>query len=336
MTNKCNGCGKFRSEVNSIVCVKCSDSFHRQCAVNIATDSTSSPKWACKTCKNKLPAMCRKVSPNNDTHRVPSSATTSQSNVSAREEDDDGSLRFAIKQLHAQLLAVTQEISSFREEFSSVRSSINEVNNRVDSLESRLENLEVKTSNGVIEDSDLHDSLAQLRMELNESKQSSLSNDIIISVIPERREENLGHIVSLIATKLGNTLDDRSIIFAERIGMIQQANGNTNGDTITQKPRLIAVRLSHRAVREQLIRSARIRRGADTADLGIDSEPKRFYINERLTRENNGLFQSARERGSEKGWRYVWTREGRIYARKSPGSLAHRIRTELDLNRIFG
>ena len=41
-----------------------------------------------------------------------------------------------------------------------------------------------------------------------------------------------------------------------------------------------------------------------------------MYINESLTTRNKYLLKQAQERKNELGWKYVWTRNGTIYARK--------------------
>ncbi|CAB3220562.1 unnamed protein product [Arctia plantaginis] len=52
--------------------------------------------------------------------------------------------------------------------------------------------------------------------------------------------------------------------------------------------------LTSKAVTE-LLQSARVRRGATTAGLGIDAPSQRFYLNERLTISNKHVFYPARQ-----------------------------------------
>lgn len=71
------------------------------------------------------------------------------------------------------------------------------------------------------------------------------------------------------------------------------------------RPRLIVTRFARRAVRDRLLREARLRRGATTEGICMPVPPRRFYINERLTRVNRQLFRQARQLG-EDNWRFVW------------------------------
>lgn len=104
-----------------------------------------------------------------------------------------------------------------------------------------------------------------------------------------------------------------------------------------QRPRPIVVRLARRALRDQLLKAARVRRGATTEGTDLPGPARKFYMNERLTRTNRLLFRRARELGDHHRWRFIWTRDGKIYARQHSGrdALRHRIRTEADLNRVF-
>ncbi|XP_046976481.1 uncharacterized protein LOC124542596 [Vanessa cardui] len=227
-----------------------------------------------------------------------------------------------IKLLRNELVAVTHEVSSFRQELMYLKNTMSEVGKRVDSIEIRLSRLEeTSTSNpntGLLEE------IAHLNSELNDRDQSCLTNDVEITGITERAGENLPHI-------LGCRIFCR-IVYVERSGPRPAHVENSE----RLRPRPIVVRLARRALREQLLRAARVRRGADSSGFEIDKEPKRFYINERLTRANRFLFFKAREQGHKNGWRYVWTRGGRIYARRSKETAAHRIRSEDDLMTVFG
>lgn len=64
-----------------------------------------------------------------------------------------------------------------------------------------------------------------------------------------------------------------------------------------------------------------------------DSFP-RLYINENLTRANKELYRLARLKGKEKGFKFVWTRNGRVLARKEEGRPIIHIDSKADLDLI--
>ncbi|XP_069362048.1 uncharacterized protein [Maniola hyperantus] len=173
------------------------------------------------------------------------------------------------------------------------------------------------------------------------SQSSDLSleimNDVEISGLQESSSENLISITCLLAKKLGVELDDRDVVTAERSGPRRTLSASDDGEVRARqpRPRPIVVRLARRAVRDNLLRAARVRRGADSSGIITDAEPRRFYVNEHLTRTNRQLFYKAREESRSKNWRFVWTKGGRIYARKTVTGPVHRIRSETDIRKVF-
>ncbi|XP_075991862.1 uncharacterized protein LOC142987171 [Anticarsia gemmatalis] len=115
-----------------------------------------------------------------------------------------------------------------------------------------------------------------------------------------------------------HTIEDRDIVSADRIGG-RRIDATSAAGEMEIRPRTVIVRLARRSLRDDLINGARVRRGATTADLNMAGAPRRFYVNERLTKLNRLLFRRARDAGQRAGWKYVWTRHGRILARRGPG-----------------
>ena len=60
---------------------------------------------------------------------------------------------------------------------------------------------------------------------------------------------------------------------------------------------------------------------------------KSFFIRENLTQYRRELFEEAKD--SLKSWRYVWTKEGNIFVRKSANSKTFKILTFEDLDIII-
>lgn len=206
---------------------------------------------------------------------------------------------------------------------------------RVTKFEERLEKLE-QLVNTKQDDKFLLDSIAQLKADLNDRDQDLLLNDVEVACVPEQGSENLLNVVTILATKLGTNVTSEDIVSAVRVGRVIDATHA--GGPIISRPRPIVVRLARRAVRDQLLQAARVRRGITTEGTGLPGQTCRFYVNERLTKDNRHLFRKARESGKTLGWRYIWTREGRIFARQHHDKDAprYRIRTESDIVRVFG
>ncbi|XP_045450597.1 uncharacterized protein LOC123659425 [Melitaea cinxia] len=313
MTDKCSSCGKFVASSDGVKCSKCNTVHHKQC-VNVSPNSKVGPKWHCKTCKRK-----------------PTYADNGETSGDVPRLAEPSSLSEEIKLLRS-------EINSLRQDIMSVISSTNtELQNRLEVIEGRLSKLENQHPlENPTQSVDINKTIERLQIRLNESEQENLLNDVEITCVYEEQGENATHTAMALIKKIGITIEERDIVSAQRTGVRQQHPGSreSEGETSYSRPRPLVVRLTRRYLRDEIIRAARVLRGADTD--GVTTKPSRFYVNERLSRENRKIFYLARQMGSKENWRYVWTRGGRVYVRREQGSRAHAIRTESDLPKIFG
>ncbi|XP_063391561.1 uncharacterized protein LOC134677057 [Cydia fagiglandana] len=242
-----------------------------------------------------------------------------------------------------EMRVMSQEIHALRTSLESLTARIDGCDGRIDNCEGRIdalcarvESLESRPQSQTAPDNSLVETVSQLRLELNDRDQELLLNDIEISSVPESRGENAMHLVTTLGKKLGVELTEHDIVDAARVGRAPQLEDGLHGPAA--RPRPLVVRLARRAVRDRLLQAARVRRGVTTEGTGIPGRTSAFYVNERLTPHNRRLLYKARELKQQHYWRYVWTRDGKIFARQQAGTSSprHRIRTELDLGRVFG
>lgn len=238
-----------------------------------------------------------------------------------------------------------EDIRAFRSELVDLKSVVKELsvtfkkyNERFDALEGKVVMLENKFKELQVDNNEsLQCKVAQLELAVQEREQELLQNDIEISGISESKGENPVRIVMSIAQKLGTNIDILDIVSAERVGPMPMRNTVERQEMEVIRPRPIVVRLTRRAVKEAIIHDARVRRGATTEGLELpESRPSSFFINERLSKFNRQLFHKARARAKQLKWRYVWTREGRIYVRQQQSKTRYRIKTLEDITRVFG
>ncbi|CAH2060860.1 unnamed protein product, partial [Iphiclides podalirius] len=227
------------------------------------------------------------------------------------------------------------ELQLVRSDIAQLKDSLKSCNVRLNDMDTRICYLETLSKQEPKGTSYLDEAVANLRQELNDRDQDLLSNDIEVANLPESNGENLIHTVQLIASKLGVNIEERDIVSAHRIGGRHINATNATGPT-ENRSRHVAVRLTRRHLRDQLLSGARVRRGATTADLGMNGTPLRFYVNERLTKTNRMLFRQTRIAAQRFGWKFVWTKQGRTFARRQVGDPVCVVRSEKDINRIFG
>ncbi|KAG7303398.1 hypothetical protein JYU34_011908, partial [Plutella xylostella] len=333
MANKCTNCGKFHSAIDGVVCGICSGTFHRECA-GVLEGVVVAADWACLSCKRKrrqsnyddTPVKGAAVSCNtNLINPIPATLSASGEIITGAhgEAGDEAVMNStannATLEFHVDLAleirsfreelgslkthcsneirGVSGEFKELREEISSFKAAIFACNKRLEDMEKRVEAMETNYSRNkspAIES--LEQAIEDLKMELHDRDQDLLGNDIQISHIPETKSENPIHLVSVIALKLGMTVDERDIVSAVRVGALRPAAGAAEGAAAAAaRARPLVVRLARRATRDELLRAMRVRRGLTTADMGLEGEPKRFYLNERLTKLNRQLFGKARD-----------------------------------------
>ncbi|KAJ0169563.1 hypothetical protein K1T71_014748 [Dendrolimus kikuchii] len=339
---KCSACGKFLSATGAATCTNCPYMYHKVC-VALSDGGTVPKNWVCPECKKKIrkgdnsntPVKCTTenssplalaVAPPEGLYH--SEGTSFSSVVPEASEDND------YRAMRRELAECMSELRAFRNEMFEFRTCLGGLNQRLDVLEQRIDGLEQRNISSEIKGvSELEETITQLKLELNDRDQEALLSDLDIGCLPEQRGENVVHTIIVLGTKLGVKIEERDIVFAERVGALKPVSGD---DTSAKGARRVVVRLTRRHIRDEMIRAARVRRNLTSTDMGIAGASQRVYINERLTRTNRLLFHRAREECRKRNWRYSWTKKGRVYIREGDGKRSYGVRSEADILRVFG
>ncbi|XP_048488885.1 uncharacterized protein LOC125491305 [Plutella xylostella] len=236
---------------------------------------------------------------------------------------------FKFKELNAIIIELKVDFTKTTDFLSAQQDDLKrDLGNMVEILEreNALLRTEIATTKKLISEanaSGLYGLISQLQSDLNERDQQTLINDVEISCIPEFEGESAVHLVKVVSAKLGVKLGESDVVSASRVGARRGAVETSD--------------VVGRALRDQLVNNARVRRGASTADLGLSPHAEqRLYVNERLTKANRQIFGKARELARTHGWKFVWTREGHVKVRRDTHAPIHQIRSATDLNNIFG
>ncbi|CAG9795735.1 unnamed protein product [Diatraea saccharalis] len=328
---KCTACGKFLSPSGATSCTTCTGIFHKAC-VAIPDTVTVAKGWVCPECTNK---RVRKGDNSNtpvkniceaaDGAKVP--LATHAAPIPSDAESEIGMMRLEIK-------ACMTELREYMKEF---RLSMQNMDERMGAFDHRLSEVERRQAQAppaADELVELRRTVESLKVELNGRDQDALLSDLDIGHIPEEKGVSPVHTVTVLATKLGVSLEARDVVFAERVGAVEARAAGGGG--AAARPRRLVVRLARRDLRDELLRAARVRRNVTTTDIGLEGVPRRIYINERLTGYNRRLFHRVREECRKRQWRYTWTKRGRIFARQDDGKRVHSFRTDTDVDCVFG
>ncbi|KAL0860792.1 hypothetical protein ABMA27_009336 [Loxostege sticticalis] len=347
--NNCSGCLKGLVDNMFLKCSFCSDCYDlecvgisEQCFVGEAWDA-----WKCVACKSKQPKTgnqdtparagaggvtvrrgASRMSPSGLDALAPEPLTLEaiffevlRSREETREQHRDVCAQIAGLKDMGRVTALDERISSLESRTNSIGK---DSAGRLGAVEQRLEAVEARrpgpeTDAGAV--AELERTVSVLRQELNDRDQEALLADLEIGQLPEAKGENVLHSVCVLASRLGVPLEERDVVFAERVGAPPAEAGG--------RARRVVVRLARRHLRDELLRAARVRRG-------VAEGGGRVFVNERLTRSNRQLYHQVREECRKLQWRYSWTRRGRVFVRRSDGAQVFQIRSPDDFLRVFG
>lgn len=348
-TKRCAGCQAGIKGRQYLKCSICSQYYDLECA-NVTEQrfrntftAEHRQVWKCPLCKNKepkhdntnTPIRSVKVDDTKDEDGASRNPPTPKDPVTLGKisgTTDLGEIMTHVKNILEELRAVRSEMHEFRTIMNRLTTDVANNKECIDSLSLRMEVLEQRQSHTEGTESYLQETIMELKQNLNDREQELLSNDVEIAGIPEEKAESGLHIVLSIGKKMGITMDERDVVSVERAGPVRASVQ----DAPAARIRPLVVRLARRTVRDELLAAARVRRSMNTEGISVSGTPKLFYINERLTKQNRQVFFKAREAASKAKWKYVWTRDGKIFARLEAGSPRHRLKSEIDISRVFG
>lgn len=156
-----------------------------------------------------------------------------------------------------------------------------------------------------------------LTLRLNQMEQHARSSNIEILNLPEYKSENLNVTVKQLCKVVSCPLKENEIVMTTRI-----AKQNPEGT----RPRSIVVKLSSPAVRDEILAAvinfnkANQTDKLNTAHLGVAGDKKPVYVAEHLAPHNRTLHHATRMAAKEKNYKFVWVRNGRIFAKKNETS----------------
>lgn len=258
---------------------------------------------------------------------------------------EDGSLAQEIRLFREDMAGVKHQLTELTSTVSKYQVKLEDLVGRIINTETRLTKMEEKeTEHSVLKEKvqrlervlkSREETIAQLQLDSSIQAQNHLGNEIEISGIAEVTGENLHHIVLLTAKKIGVELSETDIDWTTRVGP-RQSNTTSQADggvTVGNRSRPIVVRLTRRAMRDQMLSGAKSRRGITSADI-VKGNPNKIYFNERLTKANRDLFRVSRATATEKGFKYCWVRNGRIHVRKADNKPAIHVRSFEELEQL--
>lgn len=185
------------------------------------------------------------------------------------------------------------------------------------------------------------DSMKELVSELTEQlrlkDQDGRRNNLEISGVPLKKDENLLSILNRMSIKVGFTLVAADVDYIHRVRRFiphPQLPGNNEKSTARSPVPNIMVRFTQRKRKSELLAAICARRGLSTADLDIDGASSPVYVSDHLTPHYKLLYRRVREQAKQLDFKYVWLNDCKIFIRKSDTSKVILIGNEADLTKI--
>nr|XP_049702302.1 uncharacterized protein LOC126055760 [Helicoverpa armigera] len=181
------------------------------------------------------------------------------------------------------------------------------------------------------ENEDLKTNVTDLSVRLNIIEQQSRQDNIELNGIPENQAENL--ITTVI--QLGKTITCN--IQADDISSVTRVKKLDSGSS---RPRSIIVKLKNTRKRDEVLASVTKFNRTNSADklntrhLGYAGTKSPVFVSEHLSPLNKSIHAQVRKVAREKGYKYVWVRDGRVLVRKDDGARAIHIKSLQSVNML--
>lgn len=159
----------------------------------------------------------------------------------------------------------------------------------------------------------------RLHAKVDELEQYQRLNNLEIKGLPTDCDEL--EVVKEIGRKLNEAIDESDIDICHKI------------DTPNSTVKNVLVRFTRRSKRNEILAKARKAR-LSTESLGFRGPSKPVFVNEHLTRKNKQLLGAAIARKKVVQWKFVWSSNGKIFARRAESTPIIRITSLTDVDRM--
>lgn len=342
-SNKCGGCKNIIRSKEFLICSTCKTKFDLLC-INLSDrrfnrmNKETKRNWQCPECSNKLPKegntitpvrAIRSDSPTNSLDTSVSSIcdavgmTKSNSQQQTASHIDSNITLQDIRRLFKEEVSeivrnqVTQELEA-------IKCSLDFFNEKYEELRNKLDNKIDIITKLESDNQALRTTLRDVLSRLSITEQQMRENNLEINGIPENRSENLKNVFLQLANTINCPINDNEVIHISRIAKVAKDN---------DRPRTVIVKLHSQLSRDSILaavstfnKNKNIPDKLNSHHLGIGGTRKAVFVAEHLTLENKRIHAATRIKCKELNYKFVWVRNGRIFARKDESHSALFIR----------
>lgn len=344
------GCCTNKSMVGNdkfINCVQCNKPYHFLCLsiTEISKESKEYNVWKCPECLSQMPKVSKKdctpirnVTTSRGNKRP---ALNSPTKITAVTSDEVRSIVQEVVHKELDTMAqqftnmivtiINRELEPIINEMKDLKESLNFHTAEFDRFQSEHVELKGNFKHLQEENNSFKKTVCDLSQRLNYLEQQARSSNLEIQCLPENKQENLFSVAKQLGSVVGCGIKDGDIMNCTRIAKLQ---------TSSDRPRSIVVQLASPRIRDQLLASV-INYNKKTpecklssADFGLAGNKTPVYVVEHLSPAHKALHAATRLKAKEKGYKFVWVRNGRIFVRKNVDSDHILIKTIETVNKL--
>lgn len=172
------------------------------------------------------------------------------------------------------------------------------------------------------ENKDLKIRVEELEISMDDLQQYTRNKNIQIDGIIKVKDENLKDIVIAIGEKVNLTIQNNDIDAIHRVPTRSKIN-----------PEPIIVQFLSRQMKESIVQKVKSTT-ITTKDLNINGIEKQIYVNDHLTTKKKELMYEARQLKKAKNYKFLWSKNGKIFIRKNETSTVISLNNLDDLKKI--
>lgn len=290
-------------------CVRCAGNCGSVCHRSCVPQKTRGAKkdWACESCK-----------PDRDTSSLGSNKSVS---TTITKEFILNTIEAFKKEIMGK---ISTENSSLRESLSFLNDAVEENNKLMESVTQELKKTQEVNKQLLKENADLRSNMTSMEIRVRNLEQYSRKQNLEIDGVPESQGEDVCAILADVGRAIGVELKKEKVVAVHRVPTYNK-----------KKSSPIVVKFSTYEERDVWITGYKSVRPLTANKINPSfNGSARVYVNEHLSPENKLLLSKTKEAAKQKGYKYVWSRDGKIFVRRDEGERCKKIDTLLDLDKL--
>ncbi|XP_065367204.1 uncharacterized protein LOC135959969 [Calliphora vicina] len=336
----CSQCNNIITTTNFVKCHNCNANYHFSTCSPLSestyTTMTVEKKmnWRCHVCKP------RSKSPNNIYQAFVFDENNQQKQIrdDTISEENDRAKKFkeslSLNSVNSKLCSVQSDVTELKSDMKEIKSQIEMLASNVntsnlqikDEIQSALSTITQTLSTLVAQVSQLNDKDKQrekqinnMEMRMNKIEQQMIAKNIEIKNI-DNKQISPFDVVKKIAASRNVEIKEEDISKAYRLKR--------------QESKIIVEFLSLDKKTEFMSKIERHRVEASIINSNDNNNSKYIYINDQLIYNYRQLLWVAKTKAHEANWKFVWVRNGNIFARKNENSPSIIINNAADIESI--